>query len=247
MSTLPPGLAADAELAVALADGAGRLLVALRDTGMFAGKALGKAGDAVAHQFLVHALAHLRPEDGVLSEEGAADPKRLSMSRVWIVDPVDGTREYGEARSDWAVHVALSIDGKAVIGAVAQPDLPATYSTIDCALGDCAGDLRILVSRTRPPEQAERAAAALGARLVGMGSAGAKTMAVVRGEAQAYVHAGGQYEWDSCAPVAVAAAAGLHVSRLDGSPLIYNRSDPYLPDIVVCRPELRDRLLAALR
>ena len=182
----------------------------------------------------------------MLSEEGAADPKRLAMSRVWIVDPVDGTREYGEARSDWAVHVALSIDGKPVIGAVAQPDLPATYSTSDCALGDCEGDLRILVSRTRPPEQAERAAAALGARLVGMGSAGAKTMAVVRGEAQAYVHAGGQFEWDSCAPAAVAAAAGLHVSRLDGSPLIYNRSDPYLPDIVVCRPEVRDRLLAAL-
>ena len=134
---------------------------------------------------------------------------------------------------------------------MAQPDLPATYSTGDCArdgwaLSACPGELRILVSRTRPPEQAERAAAALGASLVGMGSAGAKTMAVLRGEAQAYVHAGGQYEWDSCAPAAVAAAAGLHVSRLDGSPLIYNRSDPYLPDIVVCRPEVRDRLLAAL-
>lgn len=245
MST-PTADMSDAELAVALADGAGRLLVALRDTGLFIGKALGKAGDAVAHQFLVHALAHLRPEDGVLSEEGAADPKRLSMSRVWIVDPVDGTREYGEARPDWAVHVALSIDGKPAIGAVAQPDLPAVYSTSDCALGDCEGELRILVSRTRPPEQAERAAASLGASLVGMGSAGAKTMAVLRGEAQAYVHAGGQYEWDSCAPAAVAAAAGLHVSRLDGSPLIYNRSDPYLPDIVVCRPEVRDRLLAAL-
>lgn len=236
----------DVALAVRLAEGAGRLLVSLRETGLFEGKALGKAGDAVAHQFLVHALAHLRPDDGVLSEEGAADPARLSQSRVWIVDPVDGTREYGERRPDWAVHVALAVDGVAAIGAVMQPDLGVTYSTADCRLGDCPGDLKILVSRTRPPEQAERAAERLSAELVGMGSAGAKAMAVVRGEAHAYVHAGGQYEWDSCAPAAIAAAAGLHVSRLDGSPLIYNRADPYLPDIIVCRPELRDRLLSAL-
>ncbi len=240
-----PGTA-DVALAVRLAEGAGRLLVSLRDSGLFEGKALGKAGDAVAHQFLVHALAHQRPDDGVLSEEGAADPARLSQSRVWIVDPVDGTREYGERRPDWAVHVALAIDGVATIGAVMQPDLGVTYSTADCVLGDCPGDLKILVSRTRPPEQAERAAERLSAELVGMGSAGAKTMAVVRGEAHAYVHAGGQYEWDSCAPAAIAAAAGLHVSRLDGSPLIYNRADPYLPDIIVCRPEFRDRLLSAL-
>ena len=239
-------LAADAALAVRLAEGAGRLLIDLRETGLFEGKALGKAGDAVAHQFLVHALAHQRPDDWVLSEEGAADPARLSQSRVWIVDPVDGTREYGERRTDWAVHVALSIDGVATVGAVAQPDLGATYNSADCRLGDCPGGLKILVSRTRPPEQAQRAAARLSAELVGMGSAGAKAMAVVRGEAHAYVHAGGQYEWDSCAPVAVAAAAGLHVSRLDGSPLVYNRADPYLPDIIVCRPELRDRLLSAL-
>lgn len=239
-------LAADIALAIRLAEGAGRLLVSLRDSGLFEGKALGKAGDAVAHQFLVHALAHQRPDDGVLSEEGAADPARLDQSRVWIVDPVDGTREYGERRPDWAVHVALAIDGVATVGAVMQPDLGVTYSTADCALGDCSGDLKILVSRTRPPEQAERAASRLSAELVGMGSAGAKTMAVVRGEAHAYVHAGGQYEWDSCAPAAIAAAAGLHVSRLDGSPLIYNRADPYLPDIIVCRPELKDRLLSAL-
>lgn len=236
----------DTALAVKLAEGAGQLLVNLRETGLFSGKALGKAGDAVAHQFLVHALAHLRPDDGVLSEEGAADPARLAMSRVWIVDPVDGTREYGERRTDWAVHVALSVGGRAALGAVAQPDLGVTYGSATACLGDCPGGLKIVVSRTRPPEQAERAAQALSAELVGMGSAGAKTMAVVRGEAHAYVHAGGQYEWDSCAPVAVATAAGLHVSRLDGSPLIYNRSDPYLPDLVVCRPDLKDRLLAAL-
>lgn len=241
-----PSTTDDVDLAVRLAEGAGRLLVSLRESGLFEGKALGKAGDAVAHQFLVHALAHLRPDDGVLSEEGAADPARLAQSRVWIVDPVDGTREYGERRPDWAVHVALAVDGVATIGAVIQPDLGATYSTADCVLGDCQGDLKILVSRTRPPEQAVRAAERLSAELVGMGSAGAKTMAVVRGEAHAYVHAGGQYEWDSCAPAAIAAAAGLHVSRLDGSPLIYNRVDPWLPDIIVCRPDLRDRLLSAL-
>ncbi|HQN52704.1 MAG TPA: 3'(2'),5'-bisphosphate nucleotidase CysQ, partial [Phenylobacterium sp.] len=183
----------------------------------------------------------------VLSEEGARDPARLAKSRVWIVDPLDGTREYSEVRPDWAVHVALAIDGVAAIGAVAQPDLGVAYCTDAAELGPCPGALKILVSRTRPPEEAERAAKALGAELVGMGSAGAKTMAVVRGEAHAYVHSGGQYEWDSCAPVAVAQAAGLHVSRLDGSPLIYNCEDPYLPDLVVCRKELSADLLAALR
>jgi 3'(2'), 5'-bisphosphate nucleotidase len=236
----------DAELALKLAETAGQLLITLRESGLVTGKALGAAGDAVAHQFLVQALAHQRPEDGVLSEEGAADPARLEKSRVWIVDPLDGTREYSEARPDWAVHVALAVDGVAAIGAVAQPDLGVAYCTDAPTLGPCPGALKILVSRTRPPEQAERAAKTLGAELIGMGSAGAKTMAVVRGEAHAYVHAGGQYEWDSCAPVAVAAAAGLHVSRIDGSPLIYNCADPYLPDLLVCRKELSAELLAAL-
>lgn len=236
----------DTELAVRLADTAGRLLMELRGAGLLTGKALGAAGDAVAHQFLVRALAELRPDDAVLSEEGAADPARLACERVWIVDPLDGTREFSERRPDWAVHVALSVNGVATIGAVGQPELGVTYSTAEPALGACPAELKILVSRSRPPEAAERAAQALGATLVGMGSAGAKTMAVLRGEAQAYVHAGGQYEWDSCAPVAVAAAAGLHVSRLDGSPMRYNCADPYLPDLVVCRAELSERLLQAL-
>ncbi|MCI3135674.1 inositol monophosphatase family protein, partial [Phenylobacterium aquaticum] len=160
----------DAELALKLAETAGQLLITLRESGLVTGKALGAAGDAVAHQFLVQALAHQRPEDGVLSEEGAADPARLEKSRVWIVDPLDGTREYSEARPDWAVHVALAIDGVAAIGAVAQPDLGVAYCTDAPALGPCPGALKILVSRTRPPEQAERAALALGAELIGMGS-----------------------------------------------------------------------------
>lgn len=236
----------DAALAGALAAKAGELLKAAREGGLFEGKALGAMGDAVAHQFLTHALAVHRPDDAVLSEEGARDPARLARSRVWIVDPLDGTREYSERRADWAVHVALCVDGAAVTGAVAQPDMDVVYVSGQAALAEIAGPLKIVVSRTRPPAEAERAAKALGAELVGMGSAGAKAMAVLRGEAHAYVHSGGQYEWDSAAPVAVAKAAGLHVSRLDGSPLLYNRADPYLPDLVICRPELAQQLLAAL-
>lgn len=236
----------DHELARSLAETAGKILLALREGDHFEGKPLGAAGDAVAHHFLAHALAFQRPEDGFLSEEGAADQARLQKPRVWIVDPLDGTREFGERRPDWAVHVALAVEGVATIGAVAQPDLGVTYHTGSVAAAACEGGLKIVVSRTRPPEIAERAAAALGAELVPMGSAGAKTMAVVRGDAHAYVHAGGQYEWDSAAPVAVAARAGLHVSRIDGSPLKYNCADTYLPDLVVCRPEVADKLLAAL-
>lgn len=237
----------DRQLAHALAETAGKLLVTARASGLVDGKALGAMGDVVAHHFLVHALKALRPEDAVLSEEAAADPARLTHSRVWIVDPLDGTREYSERRSDWAVHVALAVDGVAVIGAVAQPDLGITYDMNCPPPAQKANDnLKIVVSRTRPPAEAEKVAAAMGAELVGMGSAGAKTMAVVRGEVDAYVHSGGQYEWDSAAPVAVAQAAGLHVSRLDGSPMRYNRPDPYLPDLLVCRPEYAERMLAAI-
>jgi 3'(2'), 5'-bisphosphate nucleotidase len=172
------------------------------------------------------------------------------VARVWIVDPLDGTREYGEVpRTDWAVHVALVVDGTPVAGAVALPARGLTLAT-DAApalppRGE--GSPRVVVSRSRPPAAATRIADALGGELVSLGSAGAKAMAVVLGEADVYPHSGGQYEWDSAAPVAVAAAAGLHVSRLDGSPLVYNRPDPYLPDLLVCRPELADRVIAAAR
>ena len=236
----------DAALAARLATSAGRLLLALRAGGALDGRALGDAGDAIANQFLTRALSRWRPDDAVLSEEAAADPARLGRSRVWIIDPLDGTREYAEGRPDWAVHVGLAVDGAARAGAVCQPDIDVTLAAPGAVCAPCPGALRIVVSRSRPPEAATRAAGALGATLTPMGSAGAKTLAVLRGEAHAYVHAGGQYEWDSCAPVAVAAAAGLHVSRLDGSPLVYNRETPWLPDLVVCRPELRDALLAAL-
>lgn len=238
----------DAELAFRLAEDAGRLLMTARESGLVEGKPMGALGDVLAHEFLVRALAIHRPDDAVLSEEGAKDLARLGRSRVWIVDPLDGTREYSEGRTDWAVHVALTIDGEAVLGAVAQPGLETTYCSDRSPAG--RGDaprLRIVVSRTRPPAEATQAAERLDAELLPMGSAGAKTMAVLRGEADAYIHSGGQYEWDSAAPVAVARAAGLHVSRLDGSPLLYNREDPYLPDLIVCRADLAERVLDAVR
>jgi 3'(2'), 5'-bisphosphate nucleotidase len=237
-------------LAGRLATDAGHLLVDLRAEMVAAGiegKALGKEGDRRAHELLMAGLAAARPGDAVLSEEGVADPARLTARRVWIVDPLDGTREYGEVpRTDWAVHVALVIDGVPAAGAVALPARDRTLVTDPPpppppALG---GPPRALVSRTRPPAHARRMADELGWELVPMGSAGAKAMAVVLGEADVYAHSGGQYEWDSAAPVAVAAAAGLHVSRLDGSPLIYNLPDPYLPDLLICRPELAAAVIA---
>ncbi|WP_296722600.1 3'(2'),5'-bisphosphate nucleotidase CysQ [Erythrobacter sp.] len=237
----------DAELAARLAEAAGRLLVEVKASAMLDGKALGKAGDATANQFLCHALRHLRPEDGLLSEEEKDNPARLSNRRVWIIDPVDGTREYGEQRSDWAVHVALAVDGAAITGAVALPGLDGGVvlrSDRPQPLAPMAQRPRFLVSRTRPAREAQLVAAALGGDLVPMGSAGAKAMAVVRGEAEVYLHSGGQYEWDSCAPVAVAQAYGLHCSRIDGSPLVYNQPDTYMPDLLICRPEWTERVLA---
>ena len=228
----------DAELAAHLAQVAGRILIEVRESGMFEGKALGNAGDETANQFLVHALRQQRPDDGLLSEESKDTAERLSHSRCWIVDPVDGTREYGEARSDWAVHVGLAVDGVASVGAVALPGLGEVLRTDrPVSVPPAPETLRMVVSRTRPAAEAVAVADALGAELLPMGSAGAKAMAVVRGEADIYLHSGGQFEWDSCAPVAVAQAHGLHCSRIDGSPLRYNQADTYLPDLLICRTE----------
>ncbi len=235
----------DAELAAHLAEVAGNLLLQVRDSGLLTSKALGKAGDQTANQFLIHAIAEQRPDDGLLSEESKDTDARLTKSRVWIIDPVDGTREYGEGRTDWAVHVALAIDSVPVIGAVALPGLDLVLRTDQPVRVPPAPEkLRMVVSRTRPAAEAVAVAEALGAELVPMGSAGAKAMAIVRGEADIYLHTGGQYEWDSCAPAAVAAAHGLHVSRVDGSPLIYNQKDVYLPDLLICRNEHANRVLA---
>jgi 3'(2'), 5'-bisphosphate nucleotidase len=242
----------DHELAGRAATETGHLLVALRaelQAGAQHPGRTGDAGDRQAHLFLVDLLAREAPGDAVLSEEGRDDLRRLEHERVWIIDPVDGTREFSEAgRTDWAVHVALAIDGVAVAGAVALPARGLTLTTVPPPppRPPDEGEIRILVSRTRPPQQAQLIQEALGGRLVPMGSAGAKAMAVVLGEADVYAHAGGQYEWDNAAPAAVAAAAGLHVSRLDGSPLRYNQPDPWLPDLLICRPDLADPVLKAL-
>ena len=228
----------DPGLAVHLAEVAGRILVEDLKRGIFSPRCLGRAGDNPAPQFVHPARRHPRPSDAILSEEMKCDGKRLDCSRVWIIDPLDGTREYGEGRDDWAVHVALVVDGCPVTGAVALPAIGLVFgSHIPFPLVPCNSPPRMLVSRTRPAAEAVAVAAAMGAQLVGMGSAGAKAMAVLRGEAEIYLHTGGQYEWDSCAPSAVAQAAGLHVSRIDGSPLIYNQADAYLPDLLICRPE----------
>lgn len=248
---------ADHALAADLATRAGTLLLTIRARLAADGAPaalLKHEGDQSSHDFLMAALAEHRPGDAVMSEEGTAHavhPDRSGAERTWIVDPVDGTREYSEPpRSDWAVHVALVEAGRPTAGAVALPALDLTLSTVGppAAAGfpPVGTSPRMVVSRSRPPAEALAVCAALGGQLVEMGSAGAKAMAVVRGEVDAYVHSGGQYEWDSCAPVAVAEAAGLHTSRIDGSPLVYNCPDPYLPDLVICRAELADAILSAL-
>ena len=254
----------DAAFARWLADRAGQALLQVReDLGYADADALKAAGDKAAHDLLRTELARWRPADAVLSEEDdhsrlawqedrhdAVRPDRLDASRVWIIDPLDGTREFSEVpRDDWAVHVALWEDGRLVAGAVAQPGLDTTFSTADVPRVSAfsATRPRVVASRTRPPAFVEALAEAMDAELVPMGSAGAKVMAIVRDVADAYVHAGGQYEWDSAAPVVVARAAGLHTSRIDGGPLVYNQDDVSLPDLIVCRPELSEEILAFVR
>jgi 3'(2'), 5'-bisphosphate nucleotidase len=242
-------------LARELAGEAGRRLLGLRaQAGSGDDQAsLRKAGDRLAQEFLAAELARRRPADAVLSEEAADSAARLSADRVWIVDPLDGTREFAEpGRSDWAVHVALWERGELTAGAVALPAQDSVLSTAEPpaarpAVEPAAGaPLRLVVSRTRPPAFVTELAGLMGADLLPLGSAGAKIAAVLRGAADAYVHAGGQYEWDSAAPVAVARAAGFHASRIDGTGLAYNQADPLLPDILVCPPVYAARLLDAI-
>jgi 3'(2'), 5'-bisphosphate nucleotidase len=235
-------------LARDLAVAAGERLLALRAAGGDPAD-LRNAGDRMSHEFLAAELARLRPDDAVLSEEGKDDSARLSADRVWIVDPLDGTREFGEpGRVDWAVHVALWERGELTAGAVALPAQSRVLSTAEppAAAASPAEPLRLLVSRSRPPEFVQRMAEQLGAVLVPLGSAGAKAAAVIAGEADAYVHSGGQYEWDSAAPVAVAQSAGLHASRIDGSKLAYNQASPSLPDILISPAAIAPLLLKTI-
>ena len=238
----------DAQLARSVALAAGDVLRALCAAGACPDAELGDRGDSDANALILRLLQEARPDDFILSEEAADDGQRCAARRVWVVDPLDGTREYRERRADWAVHIGLSIDGVPVTGAVALPAENLVFASDDAPATptNAPASPRMVVSRSRAHPIVLHVAEAIGAELVPMGSAGAKAMAVVRGEAEIYLHAGGQYEWDNCAPVAVALAAGLHASRIDGSTLIYNCRDPLLPDVLICRPEYAAQVLAAV-
>ena len=254
MDAPPPGAPPDDHsVAHQVATATGELLLALREELRAAGApswALEEEGDRRAHNLIIAALDELRPDDAVLSEEGRDHPYAMNADRAWIVDPLDGTREYGEyPRDDWAVHIALVQGHEPIAGAVALPAMGITLATGPAPSFPQRADgaPRLVVSRSRPAAITYDIADELDGVLLPLGSAGAKAMAVVLGEADIYAHAGGQYEWDSCAPVAVAAAAGLHVSRIDGSPLRYNRPDPWLPDLLICRPEYAETVIEVVR
>lgn len=238
----------DVELARSVAAEAGDLLLAIRDRDDLSGTALGDVGDAEANRLILDRLRAARPDDFILSEESIDDRARCAAERVWIVDPLDGTRDYAEGLDDWAVHIGLAIGGRPAIGAVAVPTTGRVYTTAEarCTRLRSVAAPRMVVSRTRATEMVDRVGLALATTRVGMGSAGVKAMAVVDGRADIYLHDGGQYEWDNCAPAAVALAAGLHASRIDGSPLVYNCENPLLPDLLICRPELAEQVLAAV-
>jgi 3'(2'), 5'-bisphosphate nucleotidase len=237
----------DAELAWSLAHEAGALLLALRESAAHEGKALGKAGDVASNAYIMERLRAERPHDALLSEEENDTQTRLQHRRVWIIDPLDGTREYSEGRDDWAVHIGLSINGLPALGVVALPargKILSSHKRISCAEVPNA-PLRMVISRSRASMEVLAVAEKRKAELIPMGSAGAKAGAVILGEAEIYLHTGGQYEWDNCAPAAVALGQGLHISRADGAPLVYNQADSYLPDLLICRKDLAQTVLHA--
>ncbi|PIE31408.1 MAG: 3'(2'),5'-bisphosphate nucleotidase CysQ [Ilumatobacter coccineus] len=243
----------DTDLAARLATEAGQLLVTLREESWQIGRSRQDTmdlGDRTSHEFIGAELARLRPDDAVLDEEGADDPRRATAERVWIIDPLDGTREFGEpGRHDWAVHVALWSSDRFLAGAVALPALDLVLSTDAPPPPPTHWRLRprLVTSRSRAPLAAAVVARSLDCDAVRLGSAGAKAMSVVMGDADIYLHDGGMYQWDSAAPAAVALAAGFHVSRIDGRPIVYNEADPWLPDLLICRPDLAEPVLSALR
>lgn len=235
----------DATLAQRLAQGTGEILKGVRNVGLLRGTELGKAGDALAQDWIARSLIQHRPNDAMLSEEAEDDLTRLDNDRVWIIDPLDGTREYAGGRQDWAVHIALAEKGKIVQAAVGMPDLGRVFSSSEVRAVEGARTNRLVISQNTTPAIAEFIAEDLGLELVTMGSCGAKAVSVILGDNDAYVHAGGQYEWDNAAPVGIAQAAGLHTSRLDGTPLRYNCESPYLPDLVISRPDRADEILSS--
>lgn len=234
----------DARLTHLLAQGTGEILKGVRNVGVLRGRNLGDAGDDLAQNWIARVLEQHRPDDGFLSEEMADNPERLDKDRVWIIDPLDGTKEFATGRQDWAVHIALVEKGTPTHAAVGLPDLGVVFSSAESRMVTGPHAKKIAISHNRPPEVALHIAEQLGYETAAIGSAGAKAMHVLLGDYDAYIHAGGQYEWDSAAPVGVAQAAGLHCSRLDGTPLTYNNKDTYLPDILICRPDLAEDILS---
>lgn len=233
----------DARLTYRLALGTGEILKGVRGVGLLRDRGLGDAGDELSQNWIARVLAQHRPDDGVLSEEAADDQSRLSKERVWIIDPLDGTKEFAGGRQDWAVHIALVENGIPIHAAVGLPDLGVVFTSAESKAVEGPLSRKFVVSRNRAPKVAQHIADNMGSELVPMGSAGAKAMHVLLGDADAYIHAGGQYEWDSAAPVGVAKAAGLHCSRLNGNNLTYNNKDTYMPDLLICRPELADEII----
>ncbi|MFT4087130.1 MAG: 3'(2'),5'-bisphosphate nucleotidase CysQ [Gordonia sp. (in: high G+C Gram-positive bacteria)] len=244
--TSPPPTMSDAELAALIAGGAGEILLGIRHGELLRRRLLGDLGDAMAQAWIGQVLAAQRPHDAVLSEEADDVGDRATAERVWIIDPLDGTSEYGMGTSHWAVHVALTVGGRPEVAAVSLPAMGELFRSDEVPMVDGPLSGRIAVSRYGHSYPSAAVAQRLGLQAVHIGSAGAKAMAVVRGDVDAYVHAGGQYEWDNCAPVGVALAAGLHCSRLDGSEIVYNNPQPYLPDFLICRPEIADDALDAI-
>lgn len=235
----------DETLAYRLALGTGDILKGVRNVGLLEDQDLGAAGDYIAQDWISRALALHRPDDAVLSEEAEDDLRRLDSSRVWIIDPLDGTREFASGRQDWAVHIALAIDGQIAHSAVAMPDLRKVFLTSEVRAVEAKPTGRLVISHNSRPKVASFIAEELGMEVVEMGSCGAKTISVMLGDNDAYVHAGGQFEWDNAAPIGIAQAAGLFTSRLDGSPLSYNNRDTALPDLLVCRPDISEKILSA--
>ncbi len=234
----------DSRLTNQIAEGCGNILKGVRTSGLLRGLALGDAGDTLAQEWISRVLAQHRPDDGFLSEEDTDDLSRLDKKRVWIVDPLDGTKEFSTGRQDWAIHIALVIDGKPAHAAVGMPDLGVTFKSSEARAVTGPLARRFVVSRNRPPQVASYIAEQMGYTTRGIGSAGAKAMQVLLGDFDGYIHAGGQYEWDQAAPVGVALAAGLWCSRLDGSEITFNQEDTYIPDLLICRPEIKDEVLA---
>lgn len=233
----------DSRLTNSLAQGCGEILKGVRNGGLLRGLSLGDAGDEAAQEWISRVLAQHRPQDGMLSEEASDDLARLKKDRVWIVDPLDGTKEFATGRQDWAVHIALVENGIPIHAAVGLPDLGVTFKSSDVRAVTGPLSKKFVVSRNRPPKVADYIAEKMGYEIVGVGSAGAKAMHVLLGDYDGYIHAGGQYEWDQAAPVGVAQAAGLHCCRLDGSEIRFNNEDTFIPDILICRPELKDEIL----